>query len=270
MSQKIILLLIISVFAFSCSDYNKVAKSTDYEYKYKKAVEYYQTGDYTHANTLFQDLVHIYRGTSRGDELYYYYAKSLFEQQDFVMAGYYFRNIVEQYPRSKHVEEAQFMIGYCYYKDSPNPKLDQELTNKAIDAFQLFKNVFPYSDRVEEANILIDELREKIAYKAYLNARIYFDMEYYKAAIVALSNCLSDFPSSKHREEMRYMLFKAKYVLAVNSVESKKRERLNDASDEYYNFIDEFPDSKYAREVKRDFRIISSQLGYEPEEEASL
>lgn len=259
------LLLIVSFLLSSCGEFNKVVKSTDYEYKFKKAVEYYNANDYKHAISLFQDLVYIYRGTSKGDELYYYYAKSSFADLDYEMATHYFRNIYEQYPRSRYAEEAQFMVGLCYYKDSPKPQLDQEISRKAIDAFQLFINLYPYSSRVDEATILIDELNEKIVYKSFLNARLYYDMGYFKSAVIALNNSLIDFPNTKYREELKYSLFKSKYFLAVNSVEEKKRDRLNDCSDEYYTFVDEFPESKYLREVKRDFRHISQLLGNEIE-----
>ena len=267
MGKNYLLLLIISLFLFSCSDFNKIVKSTDYEYRYKMALEYYEQQDYSKANTLFNDLVRIYRGTSRGDELYYYYAKSLYEQNDYILAGHYFRNLVDQYPRSRFAEEAQFMVGYCYYRDSPNPKLDQTVTHRAVDALQLFKNMYPFSSRVDEADILIDELQEKIAYKSYFNSKLYYEMGYYRAAVIALGNTIYDFPNTTYREDIRYMIFKSKYFLAVNSVEELKRERLIDARDEYFNFIDEYSESKYTREVVRDFRQISRQLGFDEGDE---
>ncbi|MBN1769506.1 MAG: outer membrane protein assembly factor BamD [Prolixibacteraceae bacterium] len=256
-------ILVVSLFLVACSDYNMVVKSTDYEYKYKKALEYYEEGDYVHANYLFQDLVYVFRGTSRGDELYFNYAKSLLAQRDFVLAGHFFKSIVDQYPRSRHAEEAYFMVGQCYYEESPTAKLDQNMTRKAIDALQLYINLYPYGERVDEANILIDEMNEKIAYKSYLNARLYYDMDYYKAAVISLENSLKDYPDTKYREDLRYLLFKAKYDLAVNSVEDKKRERLIDARDEYFYFEDEFSDSKHFREVRRNFEHVSDLLGYD-------
>lgn len=270
MNKKWFFLLILSLFLFSCSDFNKVVKSTDYEYKYKKAVEYYEAEDYTHANTLFQDLVYVFRGTSKGDDLFNYYANSLFKQSDYILAGHYFKNIIDQYPRSEFVEDAQFMVGFCFYKDSPTSKLDQDISKRAIDALQLFINIYPYSTRVEEANILIDELNEKITLKSYQNAKLYYDMNYYKAAVIALENSIIDYPDTKYREEIKYLLFKAKYNLAINSVEEKKRERLNDARDEYFNFVDEFENSKYSREAKRDFKQISQLLGLDDTETSMI
>jgi outer membrane protein assembly factor BamD len=88
-------------------------------------------------------------------------------------------------------------------------------------------------------------------------------MEYYKAAVVSLENSLQDYPESKYREELRYLLFKAKYNLAMKSVEEKKRERLIQARDEFFYFEDEFPNSDNMKEVRRNFEQISDILGYD-------
>jgi outer membrane protein assembly factor BamD len=265
MKRNWIFLVLVGLLVVSCNEFNTVVKSTDYEYKYKKAIEYYQAGDFVRASTLFEDLVYVFRGTSKGDDLYYYYAHSSYKQSDYILAGHYFKSLYEQYPRSEFAEEAQFMVGMCFYSDSPNPKLDQSVSLRAIDAFQLFINLYPYSERIEEANKMIDELNEKIVFKSFLSARLYFDMSYYKAAVIALDNSLNDFPATKYREELKYLLFKSKYLLAINSIESKKRERMIDARDEYFTFVDEFSESKYIREVKRDYKQISNFLGFDEE-----
>jgi outer membrane protein assembly factor BamD len=235
----------------ACSDYNKVVKSTDYEYKYKKALEYYEGGEYVRSSTLLKELINIVRGTSRADKVYYYFAKSQFGMKDNMMAGHYFKSLVKEFPRSEYAEESQFMVGYCFYLDSPSPRLDQQVTQNAIDALQLFINLYPKSSRVDEANRLIIELRDKLVYKSYLSGKLYYDLKNYKAAVIALTSSLKDFPDTKYREELMYMLLKAKYLLAVNSVEEKKHERLSSALDEYFTFVDEFPDSKYRKEVER-------------------
>ncbi|MCD6354292.1 MAG: outer membrane protein assembly factor BamD, partial [Prolixibacteraceae bacterium] len=164
--------VLVAMILTSCGDYNKIVKSTDYEFKYKKAVEYYKAGEYVKAGTLFQELVNIYRGTSRADKIYYYYAKSMIGQKDYLMATHYFKSLIKEFPTSEFLEEAQFMVGYCSYLMSPKPRLDQTVTHEAIDALQLYINLYPFSDRVEEANRLIDELKDKLVYKSYLNAKL--------------------------------------------------------------------------------------------------
>ncbi|MCY1719307.1 outer membrane protein assembly factor BamD [Prolixibacteraceae bacterium Z1-6] len=251
----------------SCGDYNKIVKSTDYEFKYKKAVEYYEDGEYVRAGTLFKELVNIYRGTTRADKIYYYFAKSMIGQKDYLMAGHYFRSLVKEFPNSEYTEEAQFMVGYCSYLQSPKPRLDQQVTQEAIDAFELYINLYPYSDRVDEANRLIDEMEDKLVYKSYLSAKLYYDFENYKAAVVALTNSLEKYPDSKYREDLKYMLLKSKYLLATNSVVNKAEGRYTSALDEYFSFIDEYPESKYKKEVAKFYEKASEILHYEEEQE---
>jgi outer membrane protein assembly factor BamD len=265
-SIGIILLLIIS----ACGDYNKILKSTDYEFKYKKAIEYYEQGEFVKAGTLFQELVNIYRGTSRADQIYYYYAKSMMGQKDYLMATHYFKSLLREFPGSEYGEEAQFMVGYCSYLLSPKPRLDQTVTKEAIESFQLYINLYPYNERVDEANRLIDELKDKLVYKSYLSARLYYDFENYKAAVIALDNSLKEYPESQYREELMYMLLKSKYLLAINSVEDKKAERLSSALDEYFSFVDEYPESKYRREVDRFYETVADLLNYDDQQETNI
>lgn len=259
-------IVVLTVFLSSCGNYNKIVKSTDYEFKYKKAVEYYEEGEYVRAGTLFQELVNIYRGTSKADKIYYYYAKSMIGQKDYLMAGHYFKTLIKEFPTSEYVEEAQYMTGYCSYLISPKARLDQTVTHEAIDALQLYINLYPFNERVDEANRLIDELQDKLVYKSYLNAKLYFDFEKYKAAVIALNNSLDKFPDSKYREELMFMLLKAKYLLAVGSIKEKQEVRLSSALDEYFAFVDEYPESRYKKEVDKFYSTTSKMLNYKEEE----
>jgi outer membrane protein assembly factor BamD len=157
------------------------------------------------------------------------------------------------------------MVGYCSYLMSPKVRLDQETTLNAIDALQLYINLYPFSEKVDEAHRLIDELRDKLVEKSFLSARLYYDFENYKAAVVALENSLKEYPDTRFREELMYMLLKSKYLLAVNSVEEKKEERLSNALDEYFAFVDEFPESKYRREAERFYEVTAKLLNYNTE-----
>jgi outer membrane protein assembly factor BamD len=262
--------LIVLLILAACGDYNKILKSTDYEFKYKKAVEYYEAGEFAKAGGLFEELVNIYRGTSRADQIYYYYAKSMMGQKDYLMANHYFKTLLKEFPGSQYYEEAQFMVGYCSYLLSPKPRLDQTVTREAIESLQLYINLYPYSDRVDEANRLIDELQSKLVYKSYLNAKLYYDLDNYKAASIAISNSLQEYPDSEYREKLMYMLLKSKYLLAINSIEEKKEERLSSALDEYFSFVDEYPDSDYRKEVDKFYDTIADLLDYNAQQETNI
>lgn len=260
------LFLLLILLTTACSDFNKVVKSTDYEFKYKKALEYYEDEEYVRSSQLLKELVNIYRGTSRADEIYYYYAKSYFGMKDYLMAGHWFRTLLNEFPKSAYAEEAQYLVGYCFYMESPKPRLDQTTTQKAIDAMQLFINLYPSSDKVDEANRLIIEMRDKLVYKSYLTAKLYYDLENYKASTIALTNSLKDFPDTKYREELMFMLLRSKYYLAIRSVEEKKELRLSDALDEYFTFVDEYPQSSHLKDAQKYYEETAKQLNYEEED----
>jgi outer membrane protein assembly factor BamD len=268
-TRILVISLVVLAFMSSCGEYNKILKSTDYEFKHKKAIEYFEAGEFVKAGTLFQELVNIYRGTSRADQIYYYYAKSMMGQKDYLMANHYFKSLLKEFPGSEFAEEAQFMVGYCSYLLSPKPRLDQTITKDAIESLQLYVNLYPYSDRVDEANRLMDELKAKLVYKSYLNAKLYYDFGNHKAAVIALNNSLREYPDSQYREELMYMLLKSRYLLAVNSVADKKIERLTAALDEYFSFIDEYPESRYRQEVNRFYETVADQLDYDDEQQES-
>ncbi len=263
MKNKGIIYLLLLLVSTACSDFNKIVKSTDYEFKYKKAVEYYEKGEYSRASTLLTELVNIYRGTSRADDIYYYHAKSFFAMKDYLMAGQFFSQLAKEFPKSEFVEESQFMIGYCFYMDSPKPRLDQTVTQKAIDALQLYINLYPSTKRAEEANRLIIEMRDKLVYKSFLTGKLYYDLGNYKAAVVALTNSLKSFPDTRYREDLTFMLLDAKYNLAIYSTEDKRELRLSDALDEYFSFVDEFPDSKYRQQAEKFHQTTEKLLNYD-------
>jgi outer membrane protein assembly factor BamD len=238
------------IISTSCSEYQKLLKSSDFELKYTKAVEYYDKEDYFRALSLFEELLTMYKGTTRAEEIYYYYAYCHYNQGDHIMAGYHFSNFGKTYPNSKHKEECIYMSAYCQYLNSPEPSLDQSYTVKAIDELQLFINRFPKSERVAECNELIGKLRNKLEVKSFNNAKLYYDIKDYKAAIVSLKNSLKEFPDTKFREETLFLILKSSFVLAENSIEKKKLDRFKQAITEYYALIDEYPESLFLKKAE--------------------
>ncbi|MFT3738191.1 MAG: outer membrane protein assembly factor BamD [Breznakibacter sp.] len=263
MRLSFLTLLVSLLVLASCSDYQKLLKSTDYELKYNKAMAYYKAEDFVKATTLFEELTSIYRGSDKAENLTYCYADALFKMKDYLMAAHYYGQFVKTYPSSDLVEECQFQLAYCKYKQSPKPRLDQTLTYEALNEFQLFINMFPASPRVNEATRFMDELRDKLVYKSYLNARLYFDLgnyrgNNYRSSVIAAQNSLREFPDTKYREELSFLILEAKYIQAVKSVEEKKDERARETIDEYYSFINEFPDSKYLKKAESIYKVSSS------------
>lgn len=256
---KELLLVLLCVFVFnSCSNYNKVLKGTDLEAKYVTALKYYNKKDYFRALPLFEELITLFRGTARGEEVYYCYAQCHYHTGDFISAAYHFENFLKTYPNSIYSEESAFLYAYCYYADTPISSLDQSNAIEALNKFQLFINRFPDSKLVDSSNVLMDELRMKQELKAYDNAMLYFKMEEYKAATTALGNVIKTFPGTRYKEICLYNMLKSSYFYARQSIEEKKLDRYKSAVENYFILIDAFPETEYrkaAEDIYKDCQI---------------
>lgn len=245
-----IILLLFAMLSVSCSKYTKISKGTDNELKYEVAVDLFEKGDYYRALQLFDQLIAIYRGTERLENINYYYAYCYYEQGDYLLASYYFKRFAQNYSASLKAEECMFMNAYCYYIDSPRFSLDQTNTYEAMKEMQLFVNMYPASDSVPRCNLILDELREKLERKAIEIGIQYYKTRHYKAAVTALENVLDDYPDTRNQEEILYFIMKSYYFYAINSVDEKKEERYQQAVEVYDDIMYLFPDTKYQRELK--------------------
>ncbi len=241
------LLLILIVFS-SCSEYQKLLKSDDNALKYQRALEYYEKGDFGRSITLLNDIIPAYRGTAEAEIVNYHYSMAHFYQGDYAMASHYFSSYANAFPRSEHAEEFLYLSAYCQYLISPKYSLDQSSSLQAVRELQNFINRYPDSDRVEDANRLIDELRLKLQRKHYETAMMYMDIIDFQAAATSFDNLIKDFPDTDFREEALFMIVKARFEHADNSVVQRQMERFRLVLTAHQNLIRHFPESQYLEE----------------------
>jgi outer membrane protein assembly factor BamD len=256
----VVLFAVATVLISGCGEYEKLLKSRDFQAKYDAAVVLYEDGEFAKASTLFDQVANVFRGTTKADTVKYYQAKSYYGQRDYMMAGYYYSELSATYASSVYLEEADFMTGYCFYKQSPRAELDQQNTYKTITAMQMFIVRYPTSERVAECREIITEMSDKLVEKSFISAKLYYDLGYYKSAILALRNSLIDYPDTKYREELMFLILKSTYLLADKSIPSKQLERFQATVDEYFSFIGEFPDGTHSKEAERMYDSSSKYL----------
>lgn len=249
MRSRLYIVLLVMILASSCGEYEKLLKSTDFDLKKTKAKEYYAAGQYVKSSELLGQILPRFRATDEAEDLNWMYAQSYYGMKDYFMAGSYFKTFIDQFPFGKHAEEGFYMTALCDYYLSPRPELDQENTRTAIEGFNIFLNRFPNSSKADECRNMIKELEDKLVEKSYLNARLYYDMKNYKAAIVALTNSLKEYANTKYREKMMYLKLNSLFQYAELSLHAKQKERYQATLDDYYSFMEEFPKSTYSKEV---------------------
>lgn len=253
LKQVHFLFLIVSLIAVGCSEYNRVLKSSDLDYKYEKAIEYYEDGKCYQSLPILEELISLTRGTNRAEDVYYYHAKSHFCTRDYYLANYYLSNFTKNFSYSERSEECAFLAAMCSYYLSPQFSLDQTETTLAINELQLFLDRYPTSELRDSCETMIDELNAKLERKSYEVAKLYAKTENHQSAVIALDYALRDFPNSTYREEMMWLMVRSSFLYADQSVEEKKLERFNDCIEQYLNFVAYFPESKYLRQAENYF-----------------
>lgn len=246
--------------AASQKSISKILKSTDAAYKLRMAEQFFVKKKYNKAQLLYEDIMPYYKVEKEFEDIYYKYAYCAYNQNDFMNAENIFKTFLELFPNSVKAEEVDYMRAYCYYRQSPKPELDQTSTIKTMGMMQTFINTHPGSLRNKEAWEIIEQCRAKLETKDYKGAQLYFDMGQFRAAGVAFSALLNNFPESARADEYKLMIIKSYYRFAEMSIEDKKTERFEQVVNECHEFTDRFPESKLKKEVDEFLNLSQKNL----------
>ncbi|MDR0769410.1 MAG: outer membrane protein assembly factor BamD [Dysgonamonadaceae bacterium] len=270
MKYKIASLFFLLIALVSCGEYNKVLKLTDIDTKFEYAKKYFNEGKFSRSVVLLEEVVQMKKASSVGGEALYLLAQSYYGMKDYITASEYFSTYYKTYSKGEYAELARYYAAYGLYLESPDPRLDQTQTYKAMEQFQDFIELYPQSEQKEKAQNVLFLLQEKLALKELLTARLYYNLgEYliypfpggnYLSCVITAQNAMRSYPSSKQREEFMYYIFKSKYEMAMKSVDEKQDFRYRDVVDEYYSYINEYPEGKYAKEIQLLYQNVNKKL----------
>lgn len=264
MQRYSLILLFFLPFLVGCGDYNSVIKTADYEYKYESAKGYYAEGSYRKASEVFMQVLSVLRGTQYGDECLFLLGMSNYRSGDFESARDFFKKYYQSYPKGAYVELSRYFCAMSNYNSIVDTRLDQSCTMNALTEFSDFLEFYPDTKLRAHTQDMIFNLQDKLVEKEYLSAKLYYDlgtyrgncMSYddnnYQACVVTAQNALKDYPyaSPERKEELSIMILRSKYHLARHSIIEKRVERFRETIDEYYAFLNEFPESQYMKEAK--------------------
>ncbi len=256
----------------SCGEYNKILKSSDNELKYSYAKKYFEQKKYGKAATLLEDVVPNFKGTTKAEESLYLLAQSFYYNKDYVTATQYYKTYYTNYPKGEYVEIAHFNAAYGMYLDSPDFRLDQAPTISAISEFQNFVDMYPRSEKVDQAQKYMFELQDKLAQKELGAVRLYYNLGDYggnnfESCVITARNAIKQYPYTKFLEDFQTYIVRSKYELAMNSIEYRKPVRYRDVIDEYYNYKNMFPEGKHMKELEKYFNESQEALKSLPETE---
>ena len=249
----------------SCTEYIRVQESTDVREKYSYAKKYYNTKEYKKAAELLLVVAPYLQGTKDGEEAAYLLGQAYYGDEDYESAYQAFVQYYTQYPNGEYAEEAHFYAGYGIAQDPPDPRLDQTQTYSAMKELQSFIDTYPGSDKYDLAKQKLFDLQDHLAEKELLNVELYYNLgnylfNNYQSAIITAREALKSYALTKHAEELHYYIVASLYQIAKNSVISKQQERLRELRDEYYNYINEFPQGAHRAKADQYFAYATKNI----------
>lgn len=264
--RNLIIIALCSIILTACGEYQKVQKSSDPNEKFEYAKRAFEDKKYVQAYTLLKDVVTQFKGSDKAEESLYLLGLAHYENKEYPDAAAYFQSYYGRYPKGKYAELARFYSGYSYYLSSPEPQLDQSGTIRAIEELQGFLDYFPRSERVPIAQNAIFEMQDKLTLKELQNAQLYYNLgnymgNNYESAVIVAKNAIKEYPYSKYKEQLEMLVLKARFQEASQSIEEKKADRFRDVIDEYYSFINNYPEGPFREEADNIFRIASRNVG---------
>jgi outer membrane protein assembly factor BamD len=186
--------------AIGCSS-SKEVETLPVEVRYAQAMAKFEKEDYLDAAEDFKLVTVQYPGSSVADSAQFHIAECRYRRDEFILAASECEILVKTMPSSGLVPKARYMKAMAEYELSPQPPLDQKYTRQAIDDFQTFIEYFPTDSLSRSAAAKINELNDKLAKKEFDNAKLYYRLEYYKAAIAYFDIVLDRYHDSQYADD---------------------------------------------------------------------
>ncbi|GAB4241679.1 MAG: hypothetical protein OHK005_04970 [Candidatus Methylacidiphilales bacterium] len=114
--------------------------------------------------------------------------------------------ILDKYPNDPLAPNAQYQIGYAWYRASSEADYDQSAARKSIEGFQDYLTKYPKSDKVEQAREYIRELSGRQVQGSFNIARFYERQRNYRAAFIYYNDVIQIDPESAQAQQAKTRL----------------------------------------------------------------
>ncbi len=248
--------------AFACkSQYETLLASNDVEAKYQAAMDLYNNNKFSKAAQLFESMAILTSGTARDDTVQFYWGMANYRNKDFYTAESNFARFVQNFPRSPFAPDAEFYRLDCLYRATYRWELDQMPTRSCMASISEYMREHPDDEaHLQACQAMMTDLQDRLDRKDFEAGRQYYQMEDYPAARVKLRNVLKTNADNNYREDVLYYTAMASYHYARLSVWQKQRERYLTFVDDYLNFVGEYPESHYRKELDNIYRRVQKIL----------
>lgn len=202
--RQILQLTLIILLLIGCSTTKKEEIHSADEL-FEKAKFEFQRKKFEDAEKYFDLLKLQFPASQYADDAQFYLGEINFERGDYIMAAFHYSTLRRWYPASEYSKNALFKTALSYYKLSPPFDREQEYTFKAIEYFLEFQNTYPNDSLISVVNSYLKELRNKLAYRNFFTATLYYKWQSPKSALIYLDIVLDEYPDTDYAEDALWL-----------------------------------------------------------------
>lgn len=158
---------------------------------------------------------------------------------NFVQAEAKYRDFLNRFPTSDQAAYVQFQIANSLAKRMEKPDRDQNVTRKALEAYEELTRLYPTSEYAAQAQEQVKAVQANLAEHEFQIGRFYLRYGVPIAAAERFEFLLATYPEYKERD-------KVMYNLGLAYEQGRKPEEARKA---FERLLNEYPQSPYVQEI---------------------
>jgi outer membrane protein assembly factor BamD len=200
----------------------------------------FDKGDWGQAVKVFERLIFSEPGYEQIAEARMYLARAYYNKGEFITAASEFTRVLDRHPGHPLAPQASLGICQSHVAQSPHVQRDQAPTRQAWNSCQNTVTDFRGTEVASEAEVLRDQMEDKLAEKIFINGDFYFRRKLYSSGIIYFNDLLGRYPRNDWASQALLRLYQSYSLMEWDTEAEEVRERL----------LREFPDSEAARTIR--------------------
>ncbi|WP_440911227.1 outer membrane protein assembly factor BamD [Candidatus Pelagibacter sp.] len=258
---KCLILIILSLFIFSCSKKEQINQSTIKEKNLQSQVletfiegkEALDGGDVLFAAKKFTEVQVMFPQSIWAPQSNLMAAYAYYSQDYYLDATEELKIFLKKYPKHSNVDYAYYLMAICYYEQIVDEKKDLNSVLKSKENFEIVIDKFPNTDYAQDSKFKLEFVMDILASKEMYLGRYYLKKKKWIAAINRFKTILEEYDTTIYIEEALHRLVEVHYLIGLKEEAKKYASVLgyNYESSQWYENTYALFDKKYEINQKK-------------------
>ncbi|OIO67476.1 MAG: hypothetical protein AUJ47_00150 [Candidatus Marinimicrobia bacterium CG1_02_48_14] len=185
--------------------------------EYQKGLDFMAKKNWIKSEETFTFIVYNDPAGEYADDAQYSLAETWYFREEYLIAIDEYDRLIQRMPNSPLIPQASWRKAECYYLLSPDYRLDQTLSERALKELQNFVDIFPQDENRIQAAKYIVEIRSKLAHKLYGSGVLYLKLREWDSAKLYFDVVLENYYDTEYLENA--LMGKAEALVGENKAD---------------------------------------------------